>query len=891
MFTFYKNISRVLGLILLLGITLGIIIFTYPHNASAQVTCIISDIDITPISYTYASTNTTPVSVVLAMDNCKDLDDIQIALSNDLSGIQIQTASTSGQYQLTLPKILFDQTQLTINLTPSEQGCILGRFGANKDCSITAEYQIGANTTMQQLAHPPLTYACDGGECNNEEPWVLVPVGGYEQKNLEQTGQQGEPESIDDLIDQDCAVKSIQVFPKGDPSFGAGYQEGSGEPFFGIDYSENSTNPIFIEIVTEKCKDTSILLRLLIGGSSSGDLIPIANSSGEQSETTTRININHEESNIVLKLLPSEWGCGTGGFDCEINIHYQTPGMGTQNPTNFKKVLNTTIAYTCDNFLCNKEDYWRLLGRSETKEGSAGDCRVIDNQSYFDTTLQDPEGKFSDNARLFIATENCKDREIKIQLSENQPWGTDRAHTILFDGGAKFLSLKPTSNGIITALNLKPTEQHCSDLDHTLTDTLLNAAHNNPITNHVLNGGPVGLIAGYFTGVSITVPDDELKAINEPDCYIYVKYKTDVEAEFSDGQPFLGFECKTESCINQGNWNFTGTTEIPLNGLGSGPITFGASDPCFDAGLIDKDCYTALAPLPIRDTQIGAFSITNTVVDGVTRQVYRGPLSFSSYINLMIEIIIGFLGIISVVMIMVAGVQYMTTDAMGQKSQARDRILNAVIGLLIAIGSFIILNTINPNLLKLEPNIATVVIKETGDDGKPISIEYSTAQGAESACPGVPGKVTCVALDSSLRTSFSKPENKNLETTLHDKVLELESKLATTAVGRNWRITEAWMPTLKPPRFHEANCHKIGTCIDANFSGPAKPPTPALVRDFINTAISLDLCPVYEVKPSSDFTIIKAGVGTSLEKYLKDYGHLASVTGSHFSIYNGKCKF
>lgn len=53
---------------------------------------------------------------------------------------------------------------------------------------------------------------------------------------------------------------------------------------------------------------------------------------------------------------------------------------------------------------------------------------------------------------------------------------------------------------------------------------------------------------------------------------------------------------------------------------------------------------------------------------------------------------------LAVVMITLGGIEYMTTDSISKKSGGREKIQNAVIGLLIALLTWIILDTINPNL-------------------------------------------------------------------------------------------------------------------------------------------------------------------------------------------------
>jgi hypothetical protein len=52
-------------------------------------------------------------------------------------------------------------------------------------------------------------------------------------------------------------------------------------------------------------------------------------------------------------------------------------------------------------------------------------------------------------------------------------------------------------------------------------------------------------------------------------------------------------------------------------------------------------------------------------------------------------------------MILLGGVQYMTSEAMGSKEAGKEKIKNALWGLRLAIISWLILSTINPDLLNI----------------------------------------------------------------------------------------------------------------------------------------------------------------------------------------------
>jgi hypothetical protein len=79
-----------------------------------------------------------------------------------------------------------------------------------------------------------------------------------------------------------------------------------------------------------------------------------------------------------------------------------------------------------------------------------------------------------------------------------------------------------------------------------------------------------------------------------------------------------------------------------------------------------------------------------------------GTVSLSSYIPNLVKLIIQIAGVLAVVMIVLGGVQYLSTDAIGGKSEGKQKIENAIYGLLLAIGAYVILNTINPGTLQLQ---------------------------------------------------------------------------------------------------------------------------------------------------------------------------------------------
>lgn len=103
-------------------------------------------------------------------------------------------------------------------------------------------------------------------------------------------------------------------------------------------------------------------------------------------------------------------------------------------------------------------------------------------------------------------------------------------------------------------------------------------------------------------------------------------------------------------------------------------------------------CTFAIAAEPIK---------LQVPIGGVTE--VSGEGGFGTYINNIYRFVIGAVGILAVVMIMWAGFLWMTARGSAEQvSKAKGYMSGAVIGLVLALGSFLILATVNPDTLKLE---------------------------------------------------------------------------------------------------------------------------------------------------------------------------------------------
>ncbi len=75
------------------------------------------------------------------------------------------------------------------------------------------------------------------------------------------------------------------------------------------------------------------------------------------------------------------------------------------------------------------------------------------------------------------------------------------------------------------------------------------------------------------------------------------------------------------------------------------------------------------------------------------------PVDFCSLLNLLFKVLIYLGGMLAVLFLVLGGITYMVSEVVDKRSVARDRIKAAVIGLLILLGAYLILFTVNPNLV------------------------------------------------------------------------------------------------------------------------------------------------------------------------------------------------
>ena len=110
------------------------------------------------------------------------------------------------------------------------------------------------------------------------------------------------------------------------------------------------------------------------------------------------------------------------------------------------------------------------------------------------------------------------------------------------------------------------------------------------------------------------------------------------------------------------------------------------------------DSYTTLAPIP----NVGSSVSIN------------GGSGLSSYLNNIYILGISLCTGLAVLMIVIGGIEYMGSGSWSGKDEGKERIKAALLGLLVALGSWVILNTLDTRFLNTNLNVQQVSVQGAG---------------------------------------------------------------------------------------------------------------------------------------------------------------------------------
>ncbi len=232
--------------------------------------------------------------------------------------------------------------------------------------------------------------------------------------------------------------------------------------------------------------------------------------------------------------------------------------------------------------------------------------------------------------------------------------------------------------------------------------------------------------------------------------------------------------------------------------------------------------------------------------------------------NQILVSLIGLLFVVFAVLLAVAGFGLVTSGGNpGAKEDAKKKIVNALVGIMIVLAAWLLVDTIMKGLLK----------GGTGDvSGYGLWSEISCDGGQITSSLGDPATMCSGSACTTLVGSV--PCKDSASCSIDPIMVGPLAAMHSVAGVSEARVTEAMPPTTNA---HSNPCHYNGTCIDYSKVG-------GMTADEVNRVVAAananGLRPVYEVQtPEEKEALVLGGVEESVVQVV-DY-----ATAPHFSIY------
>jgi lipoprotein-anchoring transpeptidase ErfK/SrfK len=159
--------------------------------------------------------------------------------------------------------------------------------------------------------------------------------------------------------------------------------------------------------------------------------------------------------------------------------------------------------------------------------------------------------------------------------------------------------------------------------------------------------------------------------------------------------------------------------------------------------FLNKNSYRLLAPIP---------GMTMLLDPELCREEQRrdpGQIcDINAFLNFLLQLAIGAAAVVLVVRIIISGYGYMLTDVPYIKVKLKGQFIEAMIGLVVALSSYLILNTVNPKLVSNNINIKAINFEivdfpDAGDDSIDPDFKLGKATYSKDATIS-PGTVSAV---------------------------------------------------------------------------------------------------------------------------------------------------
>ena len=233
-------------------------------------------------------------------------------------------------------------------------------------------------------------------------------------------------------------------------------------------------------------------------------------------------------------------------------------------------------------------------------------------------------------------------------------------------------------------------------------------------------------------------------------------------------------------------------------------------------------------------------------------------------------------GIAGLLMMTVGGVMYIGSAGNNAAAESAKKIItDSLLGIVVALGAYLFVYVINPDLVNITISFSKATLKstETSETSDTTKKETTPTTKTEGACTGTTSGCcksgtkcadcyNCSDFTNSYANLCYRGASGNTGCKLNSDLAKKLENASLSSVGAE--VSEAWPPTVE----HGSSCHTNGTCADVRCKKGCANASVAEVKKIYDSLKSAGLSPVFESKNCSAYTA--AGV------YCKYYSTMTS---------------
>jgi hypothetical protein len=179
------------------------------------------------------------------------------------------------------------------------------------------------------------------------------------------------------------------------------------------------------------------------------------------------------------------------------------------------------------------------------------------------------------------------------------------------------------------------------------------------------------------------------------------------------------------------------------------PGTMNASGLCVPNGAVPASPTNPAAPAAQTvqsQSSSGSGFVALAPIPGLTQGVTADTAGLANFFNNLYKYLIGLAAILAVIEIIWGGLEYSTQDSVSKKSDGKERIQQAIFGLVLVLSPVLVFSIINPSILNLSlnlPKLDTVSGPSTGTGNGTGTTVTDTTSGCTAVTGTLLKKASC----------------------------------------------------------------------------------------------------------------------------------------------------